>query len=51
MSDRLISDSQRSLMREAFEKLKESEQADFFLTINKEQKSVDPNLLWDLLQK
>lgn len=32
----------------AFEELRESEQAEFFLTINKEQKPVDPNLLWDI---
>src|SRR5437773_8261767 len=32
----------------AFSNLSEEKQAEFFLTINKEQRSVDPNLLWDL---
>ncbi len=32
----------------AFSGLDEGKQAELFLTINKEQKPVDPNLLWDL---
>lgn len=32
----------------AFSNLPEDKQAEFFLTINKEQRPVDPNLLWDL---
>ena len=37
------------LMVTAFEKLDEEEQAKIFVDINREQKPVPPNLLWDLL--
>jgi len=33
----------------AFARLKEKDQADYFIDINREAKSVDPNLLWDLI--
>jgi DNA sulfur modification protein DndB len=33
----------------AFEELGEDDQAELFLTINREQKPVNPNLLWDLV--
>ena len=32
----------------AFERLKESKQAEFFIQINREQKPVSPDLIWDL---